>query len=94
MWSAACPAKLTGWIAPARAFLKDALVLLLDEPTSAVDAETEAGILETMGRLMRGRTSIIITHRPRPLTVCDQVLALEGGQVIVIDSPVHSSVSA
>jgi ATP-binding cassette subfamily B protein len=69
-------------IAIARAFLKDAPILLLDEPTSAVDVQTEAGILDAMEDLMRGRTSIIITHRPSPLTACDTVLALEQGQLV------------
>jgi len=65
----------------ARAFLKDAPILLLDEPTSAIDPRTEAGILEAMKRLMRGRTCIIITHRPTPLAGCDAVLVLEQGQL-------------
>lgn len=68
-------------IAIARAFLKDAPVLLLDEPTSAIDVQTEAGIIEAMERLMRGRTCIIITHRLTPLSACDKVLVLEQGQV-------------
>jgi ATP-binding cassette subfamily B protein len=71
-------------ISLARAFLKDAPVLLLDEPTSAVDAQTEAGILEAMERLMRGRTSILITHRPTPLSACDLVLRLEHGQLAAV----------
>ena len=71
-------------IALARAFLKDAPVLLLDEPTSAVDAETEAAILEAMEVLMRGRTSILITHRQAPLLACDRVLALEDGRVVTV----------
>jgi ATP-binding cassette subfamily B protein len=69
-------------VAIARAFLKDAPVLLLDEPTSAVDMQTEAEILEAMERLMRGRTCIIITHRPSPLAACDNVLALEQGRLV------------
>ena len=47
----------------ARAFLKDAPILLLDEPTSALDPGTEHAIMETIGELMRGRTTLIITHR-------------------------------
>jgi ATP-binding cassette subfamily B protein len=69
-------------IAIARAFLKDAPVLLLDEPTSAVDVQTEADILEAMERLMRGRTCLIITHRASPLAACDEVLALEQGRLV------------
>jgi ATP-binding cassette subfamily B protein len=71
-------------IAIARAFLKDAPVLLLDEPTSAVDVRTEADILDAMERLMRGRTSLIITHRATPLSACDAVLALEQGQLCAV----------
>jgi len=68
-------------ISIARAFLKDAPVLLLDEPTSAVDMQTEAGILEALEGLMRGRTCIIITHRHTPLAACDRVLELDHGQL-------------
>jgi ATP-binding cassette subfamily B protein len=74
-------------IAIARAFLKDAPILLLDEPTSAVDAATETGILEAMERLMSGRTSILITHRMQPLAACDEVLVLEQGQVLHEEKP-------
>jgi ATP-binding cassette subfamily B protein len=69
-------------IAIARAFLKDAPLLLLDEPTSSVDVQTETGILDAMERLMRGRTSIIITHRLTPLSACDHVLVLRDGRVV------------
>src|SRR5262249_62343230 len=68
-------------ISIARAFLKNAPVLLLDEPTSAVDTQTEAGILEALEGLMRGRTCIIITHRHTPLAACDRVLELDHGQL-------------
>jgi ATP-binding cassette subfamily B protein len=69
-------------VALARAFLKDAPILLLDEPTSAVDRQTEADILEAMERLMRGRTSVLITHRESPLAACDKILALEHGRLV------------
>jgi ABC-type multidrug transport system fused ATPase/permease subunit len=69
-------------IALARAFLKDAPVLLLDEPTSAVDRQTEADILQALERLMRGRTCVLITHRESPLAACDKVLALEQGRLV------------
>jgi len=68
-------------IALARAFLKNAPILLLDEPTSAVDAATEADILEAMGRLMTGRTTILITHRMTPLSACDAILVLDQGRL-------------
>src|SRR5947209_2746639 len=69
-------------IAIARAFLKDSPVLILDEPTSAVDDEAEAAIVEAIRRLMRGRTVILITHRPRLLERCTELIVLENGRVV------------
>jgi ATP-binding cassette, subfamily B, bacterial len=69
-------------IALARAFLKDAPILILDEPTSSVDARTEAEILEAMERLMSGRTAFMIAHRPSTLEICDARLELEHGCVV------------
>jgi len=68
-------------IAIARAFLKDAPILLLDEPTSALDLGTEDSILASMERLMRGRTSFLISHRPNALLPCDQLLEVVDGRV-------------
>lgn len=68
-------------ISLARAFLKDAPILILDEPTSSVDAKTEAGILAAMERLMRERTTFIIAHRRSTLTHCDLLLMIEEGQL-------------
>ena len=70
-------------ISLARAFLKDAPILILDEPTSAVDLRTEAEIVEAMERLMRGRTAFLITHRPSTLKGCDVLLAIEHGRLRV-----------
>ena len=72
-------------ISLARAFLKDAPVLILDEPTSAVDFKTEAAIVEAMARLMHGRTSFIITHRSSALKHCNLVLRIEHGRVAGVD---------
>jgi ATP-binding cassette subfamily B protein len=69
-------------IAIARAFLKDAPILILDEPTSAVDIETEAGILEAMERLTKGHTTFIISHRLTTLRDCNLLYRLEGGRLI------------
>src|SRR5206468_431781 len=69
-------------IALARAFLKDSPVLILDEPTSAVDAETEAKILGAMRHLMRGRTVVLISHRPSTLERCEGLLVLDHGRVV------------
>ena len=69
-------------IALARAFLKDAPILILDEPTSSVDTTTEAAIIEAMERLMRGRTALMIAHRLTTLAGCDARLQIEQGRVI------------
>jgi ATP-binding cassette, subfamily B, bacterial len=68
-------------IALARAFLKDAPVLILDEPTSSVDVETEALIMEAARRLMAGRTTFMIAHRLSTLDYCDTRIVLGGGRV-------------
>jgi ATP-binding cassette, subfamily B, bacterial len=68
-------------IALARAFLKDAPILILDEPTSSVDIKTEAIIMDAMQRLMQGRTTFMIAHRLSTLEQCDLVLRLADGQV-------------
>lgn len=69
-------------IALARAFLKDAPVLILDEPTSSVDVKTETGIMQTMERLMQGRTVFMIAHRLSTLKNCDLLLEIENGRQI------------
>ena len=69
-------------IAIARAFLKDAPILLLDEATAALDSESEEAIREALGRLMRGRTVIAIAHRLATLRNFDRVVMLQGGKII------------
>ncbi len=69
-------------ISIARAFLKDAPMLILDEPTSSVDVRTETTIVEAMERLMRGRTTLVIAHRPSTLKHCGAILRVEQGQVV------------
>jgi ATP-binding cassette subfamily B protein len=71
-------------IALARAFLKDAPILILDEPTSSVDLNTEAVILEALERLMQGRTVFLITHRPSLAATWDRHLRLhvESGRLV------------
>ena len=64
----------------ARAFLKDAPILVLDEPTSSVDLKTESAIMEALARLMKGRTTFMIAHRLSTLDVCDVVLNIEKGR--------------
>jgi len=69
-------------ISLARAFLKDAAILILDEPTSSVDVKTEAAIVEAMERLMQGRTTFIIAHRLSTLNHCDLILRIEHGELV------------
>jgi ATP-binding cassette subfamily B protein len=71
-------------ISLARAFLKDAPILILDEPTSAVDVGTEMAIIESLGRLIVGRTSFIIAHRPSTIRHCDVVIHIDRGRIVSI----------
>jgi ATP-binding cassette subfamily B protein len=74
-------------IAIARAFLKDAPILLLDEATAALDSESEEAIREALSRLMRGRTVIAIAHRLATLRNFDRVVMLQGGKIIEDGKP-------
>lgn len=69
-------------IAVARAFLKDAPILILDEPTSAIDSRTEAVILSALTRLMQGRTTFMVAHRLSTVTASDLILVVNEGQVV------------
>lgn len=69
-------------LAIARALLLEPPILLLDDPTAAVDAQTEQEILGAIDRAMRGRTSIIVTHRPAVLRRADVVLVMEEGRIV------------
>jgi ATP-binding cassette subfamily B protein/subfamily B ATP-binding cassette protein MsbA len=66
----------------ARALLKDAPILILDEATSAVDTTTEAEIQEALNRLMRGRTAIVIAHRLSTIRNADKIAVLEAGSIV------------
>jgi ATP-binding cassette, subfamily B, bacterial len=79
-------------IALARAFLKDAPVLILDEPTSSVDLNTEAVIVKAVEQLMQGRTTFIIAHRVSTLTNCDLLLEIENGRLVDVPSNVPTTV--
>ena len=72
-------------ISLARAFLKDAPILILDEPTSSVDVRTEAAIMGAMERLMAGRTTLMIAHRLSTLERCDLRLELEDGRIAQLE---------
>lgn len=69
-------------IAIARAFLKDAPILVLDEPTSNLDAETEQAIQDAIRRLMADRTTLIIAHRLSTVMHADEILVLAGGRIV------------
>ncbi|OYV24996.1 MAG: thiol reductant ABC exporter subunit CydC [Acidocella sp. 20-63-7] len=69
-------------IAVARAFLKDAKLLVLDEPTEGLDAASERAVLAACARLMRGRTTLLITHRPQALRLADSIVTLQQGKIL------------
>ena len=69
-------------IAIARAMLKDAPILLLDEATSALDTESERLVQEALGRLMRGRTTLVIAHRLSTVVDADVIYVVAGGRVV------------
>ncbi|MFG2668194.1 thiol reductant ABC exporter subunit CydD [Streptomyces sp. NPDC048387] len=75
-------------LALARAFLADRPVLLLDEPTAALDGETEAAVVEAVRRLVAGRTVLLVVHRPALLAVADRVVAVgEGVEDAAVRNP-------
>ena len=69
-------------ISVARAFLKDAPILILDEPTSSIDSRTEAVILEALSRLMVGRTTFMIAHRLSTIRGANQILVMNRGELV------------
>lgn len=74
-------------IAIARALLKDAPILILDEATSSLDSKSEAMVQEALQRLMKGRTTLIIAHRLSTISHVDQIITIAGGQVDEVGSP-------
>jgi ABC-type multidrug transport system fused ATPase/permease subunit len=68
-------------VALARAFLRDAPLLLLDEPTANLDGDTEAAVIKAVRELTRGRTVVLVAHRPALLGLADRVVQLAPGQV-------------
>lgn len=79
-------------ISIARAFLKNAPILLMDEPTSAVDVETEGLIQEAMERLSKGRTCVIIAHRLSTVRHADTIMVLRDGAIV--ESGSHEALMA
>jgi ATP-binding cassette, subfamily B, bacterial len=80
-------------ISLARAFLKNAPILVLDEPTSSLDVLTEAAILETIQELMMGKTTLMIAHRPSTLRNCNLILVLDEGRVTQMTTEVELIIS-
>jgi ABC-type multidrug transport system fused ATPase/permease subunit len=74
-------------ISIARAFLANPQVLLLDEPTSSVEPDSEAAIIAALDRLMAGRTTVLTSHRPSLIRQADVVYVIEDGQVVDSGSP-------
>jgi ATP-binding cassette subfamily B protein len=74
-------------LAIARALLKDAPILILDEATSSLDTRSERAVQEALDRLMKGRTTIIIAHRLSTIAHVDQIITLRGGKIIESGTP-------
>jgi ABC-type multidrug transport system fused ATPase/permease subunit len=79
-------------LAIARAFVKDAPVLVLDEPTSALDAETERALVDVLGRLMKDRTTLIIAHRLSTIRGADRIAVLNDG--LLAETGTHAELLA
>jgi ATP-binding cassette subfamily B protein len=69
-------------IALARAYLRDSQVLILDEPTAALDARSEYEVFQRFAELTRGRTALLISHRFSTVRMCDRILVLAGGRIV------------
>jgi ATP-binding cassette subfamily B protein len=69
-------------VSVARAFLKNAPILILDEPTSSIDSKTEAVILDALERLIAGRTTFMVAHRLSTLRQADQILVMDHGRMV------------
>jgi ATP-binding cassette subfamily B protein len=79
-------------IALARAFLKDAPILVLDEATSALDSEVEASIQDALVRVMQGKTVLAIAHRLSTLSEMDRIIVMESGRIV--EEGTHDSLLA
>jgi len=73
-------------IALARAYMKDAQLLILDEPTAALDARAEYEVFQRFAELTKGKSAVLISHRFSTVRMADRILVLEKGQLIEIGS--------
>ena len=71
-------------VALARAFLRDAPLLLLDEPTANLDGATEHEVLVALRRLMRGRSVVLVAHRPALVELADRVIELDRASTVAV----------
>jgi ATP-binding cassette, subfamily B, bacterial len=69
-------------VALARAFMRDAQILVLDEPTSSMDAKAEYEVFQSFRQLVAGRTAILISHRFSTVRMADRIFVLEHGRII------------
>lgn len=79
-------------MALARSAVRDAALVILDEPTSALDADAEHRLLERFYELMRGRTTLLISHRLSTVRLADHIVVLDGGRVV--EKGTHASLVA
>jgi ATP-binding cassette subfamily C protein LapB len=71
----------------ARTLVRDPDILILDEPTSAMDQASEAAVIKSLEGFLKGKTSILVTHRNTLLSLCDRVIVLEQGKIIADTTP-------
>ena len=67
---------------PLRAYLRDAQVLILDEPTAALDARAEYEVFERFSDLTKGKMTLLISHRFSTVRMSDRIVVLEGGRIV------------
>ncbi len=78
-------------IAIARALIRDASIILLDEPTAALDTESEGFVQDAMGKLIKGRTTLVIAHRLHTIAEVDMIHVVEKGTIVEIRPPHRAS---
>ncbi len=79
-------------VAIARAYMRDAELIILDEPTAALDAKAEAEVFQRFKGLARGKTAVLISHRFSTVRMADRILVLSGGRII--ESGTHEELVA